>query len=380
MAENKKQHYVPKMYLKRFLHGNNQFYLFNLNDMKEIGLVGYKDHCSADYFYGADKIWEKKLSNKEKKWDLAIDEIILNNFNNIDLLREFAAFQYARTYAYNEKLLQNTAKLYEEYLNIGLSGQNISCDESLIRNLALKKAEDITKPSGNLDLIEKIINEISDLSFVKIHYNTSKKLISSDNPVLLFNSYIPNNVGLGVIGLIIMFPINPENLLVFYDDKIYPKFAGKNVVEITNDYEVEKINSLIFANAREIIYSSCPFSNKIFCQKNLALKNDNLTRNYVDTLGPKDNKMIITRQPTIYHKMVFSFSKIDPLYYRINFDFRDPVMRKYDDAWKQKIFFRFQDSFIEIIHRVDLSLDIKRYKEGYKSFYYAMLKYWGVGD
>lgn len=380
MPDQKKQHYVPKMYLRRFLFDKKRFYLFNITTMEQIGLVGYKDHCFTDYYYGKDKVWEGKLSDKEYDWDISIKQILNDDYTNVDSLREFAVFQLGRTRAYNERQIESVSKICEEFLRMELDCQNIKCEESIIQKAAERKAEDLISPSKNLDLVEKLVGEISDLSFVKIHYNTADKLISSDNPVLLMNPYFPPNAGLGVVGLIIMFPLDSSNLAIFYDDKIYPKFKGKFKVEITNNYEVAKVNALIFANAKEIVYSSVPFNERTYNKRSVDLRNENIKRNNVHALGAKNDKIIITRQPTIYHPFSFSFSTIDFFYYSIKPDYRDPVARKYDKKWQEKLFFRFQSPMINAISQANPQLNPNEYKIGYERFYKAMLKYWGVKE
>ena len=378
MPDKKKQHYVPKMYLKRFLFNKEkgQFYLFNFKTNQNVGLVPFKSHCYADNFYGSDKSWENRLECKEKHWDTAIREVLDGAYNHIDDLREFAIFQLGRTDAYNERLTRSTERVYEEYLKTGLSGQNIEYDESIVKKAAGQKAEEITSPAKNLELIEKLVTEMSDLSFIKVHYATKSKLISSDNPVLAINPYYPPCAGFGVIGLIVMFPLDSNNLAVFYDDKIYSKFRGKQEINITNEYEVAKVNALTFANAKDIIYSSAPFDKETFCKRNVKLRENNLNRNTIDIFGPEDNKMIVTHQPTIYHAFTFSFSSIDPFYYAIRQDFRDPVMRKYDKGWEQKIALKCQEPYVEMISTILRGIDKREYLLGYKRFYEAMLEYW----
>ena len=377
MAEKKKQHYVPRVYLRRFLADDIRFYLYNINNDHNIGLVSHKDQCYEDYFYGEDKIWENALSEKENKWNIAFEAVLSDDYSKIDDLREFAIFQLARTRAFNEPLTKSTARQYEEYLKSGLSGQGIKAPEELIKNVAVKKAEEITSPSQNLEMISKLSSIISDLAFVKIHYKTKNKLISSDNPVLLINPYLPPHVGLGMIGLIILFPLNPDNLAVFYDNKIYPRLRGKNNFEFSYEAEVKRLNALAYANADELIYSSVPIDRKTLSDSNKKLRNDNLKHDTVGILGPDNNKLIVTQQPTIYHNFSFSFASIDPFYLSVGRDFRDSVPRKYDEKWKDKEFMRCQDFFVDMIAR-SIHVDKEKYKRGYKAFYESILVYWGI--
>lgn len=380
MAEGKKQHYVPKFYLRYFLFDKNRFYLYNIEDDDDIGLVPYKEQCYEKYFYGDDLVWEKALSKQESEWNASILKTLDNDFSELNLIREFVLFQLARTKAFNDRLEKTTSRQIEEMLTAQFGDDIDATKTKAIKAAADKKAEELTKPSMSLNMINGLLDTISDLAFVRIHYKTKQKIISSDNPVLVINPYLPPHVGLGSIGLIIIFPISPENLGVFYDSKIYDRFRNKQFVEIKNEAEVKRINALMYANASELIYSNKPFENNIFCFKNRQLRKDNKEHDNVGFFGTPTDKIVVTQNPTIYHDMTFSFTRMDPVFARIDGDCRDNVQRKYDVKWKRKLFDRSQDWFVEMAWKYIEDIDIQHYKDGYKEFYKAMLKYWDVDE
>lgn len=61
MAENKKQHYVPKFYMRNFSFGSRgePIYLFNLKSKKKILEGNLGNQCYENYFYGDDLVAEK---------------------------------------------------------------------------------------------------------------------------------------------------------------------------------------------------------------------------------------------------------------------------------------------------------------------------------
>ena len=79
MAEKKKQHYVPRFYLKRFATCDKKFNLYSIERKSVIAdgnSVPYKDQFYEDYFYGEDKVWENKLDDLESKWDKSFLNVI----------------------------------------------------------------------------------------------------------------------------------------------------------------------------------------------------------------------------------------------------------------------------------------------------------------
>lgn len=53
LAENKKQHYVPKTYLKHFANGK-VFSVLNIDNDIIYENVSYANQCYENYFYGND--------------------------------------------------------------------------------------------------------------------------------------------------------------------------------------------------------------------------------------------------------------------------------------------------------------------------------------
>lgn len=380
MSECKKQHYVPKFYLRYFLFDENRFYLYNVEEDSDIGLVPYKDQYCEKYFYGDDLSWEKMLSKKENEWNKAILKTLENDTTQLESIKEFVLFQLVRTKAYNDHLKKANSRLFEETLTTKYANDIDGTMAKEVKVASDKNAEALAKPSASLNMIRNLLDVISDLDFVKIFYNTKRKIISSDNPILMIDPYMPIYAGLGTIGLILIFPINSNNLGVFYDSKIYDRFRNKQFVEIKNEAEVKKINALIYANSSKLIYSCSPIENNVFCFKNRRLRKNNIEQHNPDIFGTPTDKIVVTHNPVIQHDMAFSFSRIDPFFAKIGRDYRYNAQRKHSIEWQRKLFNRSQDFFVEAAWKNTDDFTIQRYKNGYMEFYKAMLEYWGIDE
>jgi len=94
-----------------------------------------------------------------------------------------------------------------------------------------------------LQLLQKItltnpvsyLDSIKDLDVTIINYKTKRKLISSDVPVISINPFHRPTIGYGCMGLIMIYPVSPHQLVVIYDGKMYPKYVGKLYVDIRNE-------------------------------------------------------------------------------------------------------------------------------------------------
>ena len=183
MAEKKKQHYVPKFYMRKFLCDPNRYFLFNIEKNKNYGPVPYKDQCYEDYFYGKDKIWEDKLSIKESNWENAFNRFISGDYSSdvITLLKEFAIFQKGRTVDQVEKQIDINAEMVFQQMRIIIDHDETIDEKEKYYGEAKNKAYEIAKqkmtPNELLNVFEKIVLTIDDLSFSHLHFLTKEKVI-----------------------------------------------------------------------------------------------------------------------------------------------------------------------------------------------------------
>src|SRR5574344_1348612 len=296
MPEKKKQHYVPKFYLRGFANDDKKFYLYNINKNQMIGAVPFETQCFEDYFYGADKKWENQLAKFEAQWNQALEHVKARLFSDEDIqkIKEFAMYQRIRTKKSLEKETASTQKTIEKLLKAYAAHESYNPDglNKAIEVASRKKAEEAITPKFLLEMMQKQSELINDLAFLLVNFKTQTKLLSSDNPVIIMNPYI-KTAGLAMIGLIVLLPISPEDLVVLYDRKIYGnKIENAESKTVTVNYYAQKINSLTFANANEIIFSKHDINDDCFANNFKKIRKENETKESVSTFGPVKNQIV----------------------------------------------------------------------------------------
>ncbi len=280
MPDKKKQHYVPQFYMRLFANEFEKFSLLNLNNKAIFSNVPCNNQCYDDYFYGEDGTIEQQLGQLEAKWANIIKEA-KNNLNldeeHISSLKEFSIYQLMRTEAeYNHKYKINR-ELYIEQAKSFASYKNIPFNDE-VKNELLKNYEDKASPTQNVEWAKDLVKYIDDLQLLTIHYETKTELISSDTPVIAFNPFHKFSVGAAVIGLIIIFPISPFDLIVLYDSGIYKKNTVSQHIESNNEEEVRMLNMLQFLSAEKTIYCYRPQELSTFTDDDYLERDKNRNR------------------------------------------------------------------------------------------------------
>lgn len=384
MPEKKKQHYVPKFYLRQFSNENKKFYLFNIGKKENIGPVPFETQCFEDYFYGADAKWENKLANLESQWNAALEHIKSHSYseNDIQKIKEFAMYQYIRTKKSLEKQTSSTQKTIAEILESYTAHKSLEASNlnQIIQEVSMENAKKTISAPFLLEMIKEQANLIDDLVFSLITFKTKTKLLSSDNPIIIANPYA-KTAGLAMIGLMVIFPISPENLIIFYDGKIYGETSEKIREETINvDYYAQKINALAFANANKIIFSKDEITSDCFTGNYQRIREENETRESVSALGSNDNKIIAMRNLALKTASPLPFLKIKKDFFDIDPDCRVEMPRIYDEESREKA-----KRYFTVIPQIESyqkmlkysQNEIERRKEQSILYYNLLLKYWG---
>lgn len=250
---------------------------------------------------------------------------------------------------------------------------------NIAQQLSKKKAEEMTKPAKLLDIFEKITIEINDLDFKHISFKTKNKLISSDNPIVVINPYLKANIGFGILGLVILFPISPEDICIFYDSKIYDKISKISSI-CKNDYVVKTLNSLIFVNAYSMLYSKNSFPKQLFSDSDYSLWKENRNSSNVSSFGTNKEGIVAVHRGSIKYDKLPYFFTINSMFNTIKPDFRTPVPRKYDSGYERKIKEEYTVIPKVLARSKNDVIDdeyIKNYTFYHEKYYLLIMKYWG---
>jgi len=387
MPEKKKQHYIPKMYMKLFANDNGAVNIFNIKSEKKIPDVPYADQCYKDYYYGHDLIWENKLGIMEKEWDniflkLSKDNAYSLDSNDISLIRQFALYQRHRTVGNNEYLKEQLTIFHWECLRMKLQHDKVKFTDQGLEKFIRAKMEDEKIPQDTLDIAQSAERNclINDLSFLLINYKTRTELIISDNPIILINKFDKHNVGYISMGLVILFPITPHKLIVFYDSKMYPKNKMIREVVCANDGEVKSLNVLQFINAEKILIYKDEFTiDQLVKNSNENIKNRNIVRQQdkVFSLGTSENKMIGLSSTITMYDFNLSFCSLPKFVKKIPEQCREAAPRKYDPSWGDK--FKMKEEIFPVLVRdgiYDCELSLNELKRGLEEMTGFANYYW----
>ncbi|MFW6030842.1 MAG: DUF4238 domain-containing protein [Halanaerobiales bacterium] len=267
MSSRKKQHYIPRFYLKLFSHEYNgkRIGIYNLNREKYIPskLGKLKSQAYSDYFYGKDGSIEEVLGDLESISAPIIHDMIENhNLPKYETethlkLITFIAIMSARTEysadVITEVVDKTTKSIFREHPDVKNTEYEKYIDEL--------KFESDSPAAFSLSVMAGSSPIISDLHFKIIENESNYDFITSDNPIVKYNRFLEeketfgNDTALAVRGLQIFFPLNHTHYLMLYDPFVYKVGNKKDIViKINNRKDVDELNLLQLINAYRNIY------------------------------------------------------------------------------------------------------------------------------
>lgn len=266
MNKIKKQHYVPRFYLKHFSSDGEKLYVFDKTNLKmfETNIINI---AQEKYFYDVNielidpinkQIIEKQLSKIESVFSDNLLEIIDFIENDKPLTHEqkvaisyYMFIQIFRTRSFRDELKQMTditlKALADKFvqINFGESYFNghIHVKEEVI---ALSQIKSLFMP----EQINKFVNWFLNCIWIIGKNFTEEYLYTSDSPVIRQNPIknIPN--GWASPGVEIIFPLSSKCIITLYESKYYSwatEFDNK-IINFTK-------NNVIHYNAAQVMNS-----------------------------------------------------------------------------------------------------------------------------
>ena len=311
MADTKKEHYVPRCYLKNFILGNGRIQVFDKYKV-QVRSQNIMDVAMENYFYDIkfDDLLKHVDENKKIKSDLmdivgteewedvlvALDEkhiekhfacaetiystllqkIIEKSYDGnqwvIDNCRAcsamekefmslFIAIQIIRTKTFRDTLSDTMQKMYQT-----LAYKMQMHEENALPKDAFKVEvnKDFVKlQHSNMILDEEVAVQMAETlnNHIWVMYvnKTDCSFYTSDNPVAniphKFDKYRSYG-GLKSEGIEIVFPITPKLMLAMYDRKRYDKvFSDRQFAILSTIEEVEYYNRVQVINSNRCVFS-----------------------------------------------------------------------------------------------------------------------------
>lgn len=255
MPDNKNQHYVPKLYLRKFSEHRESVNLFNLKSSRSIYGAPMKGQCSKDYFYGKDAKIEKALIEIEGKFAELLKFISEHKLiprphspNHFGLLMQIA-LQYGRTAYQAESLNELANQVARHFLEVefGPLPEGLRVD---FKNAAAHSVAVSMQSYGRL----------IDMNMLLLVAPLGTEFVTSDTPVVFYNQFLEQDklgepTGLSTKGLQVFFPISASLLIMLYDGGVYgTKRSSVEMPLIISEADVEEINRLQFVSALQNVY------------------------------------------------------------------------------------------------------------------------------
>lgn len=380
MAENKKQHYVPKTYLKHFSIGK-VFSVLNIDSNMIYENVSYASQCYENYFYGNNLEWEKRLNSMESKWGIVLDKICQGediDDNDKALLKQFSVYQYNRTVAREQFNITSYKENLRETAKVILKRDEITDEE--FGDFLEQKAKEMTSPEKTLEMVASIEELIEDLEVIVIDCISEAKLISSDAPVICINPFEPHGVGFGCMGLIIFFPVSDSKLVVIYDKKMYK--SNSNIFVISDKQEIYNLNAYQYISAERIIFGKSKEDLEFVSDDLMDERVKNKEIKPVHSLGSLESKMIVMSNERIMYRGDLIFAHLSHEVRKIPLTCREAVPRKWEQGWQDKL--KHKESImpqlikLRTINKDEIGMTAKEIKRGCRLMTNYAEKYWKI--
>lgn len=253
------QHYVPKLLLRRFSHRG---------DGKTVGVFTPKtglffprapirSQASRPYFYGRDGVWEERLSELEGMMAATLRDAADDKApsGDPDALRKEIIFHLALLTLRTEGRILAHQELTTEFTNAIFEKNGLAAPDS---------KQPMTQRE-HIDLAMKhvisAVERSSDLSVGIIRNLTSTPFITCDDPVITYNQLLEHHKvaagisGLGQAGVQRFWPIDPQTLVMAYDNRFYRLKSKRDTRLIyCTPRDVDQINLLSILHCRKVVF------------------------------------------------------------------------------------------------------------------------------
>ena len=256
MADHKRQHFVPRCYLRHFSSDGDgkAICLFHTKSGRIVQNASIKNQCAKPYFYGDDLTLERALQDVEGEYAEAFRNVSVRSRaprdEDIEILRHFMILQSSRT----EATILKTKVVWQksqDMINAEHPGSIPELDSSTHHMMLM-----------TLSLYSKIRRYLADLKVCLVRNKTRIPFITSDDPVAFTSMFHAkklhtNRFGFGSTGALFFMPLSPKLLLLCYDgDAYFLKGKSYNSISLSKDKDVRACNELQYLKAADTIYCS----------------------------------------------------------------------------------------------------------------------------
>ena len=256
MPDYKRQHYVPRCYLKPFSldDAGAAINLYNIARSRAVPNAPVKGQCAKDYLYGENPGLERALQVFEGEYARVLhvlqDARAQPTRQDLAVLRGFAYLQYSRT----DMAIRRARMAHEGMHNAIYEGRPVKPPDLNLSDRAMMRM--------TMALYGDLREYIEDLKTCIVKNETRSDFITSDDPSIFTNRFYVQRIrqqsfGISNSGALFFLPLTPRLLLMCYDGGTYtiPAILGC-YISIISDADVFALNELQNLKAAENIYFS----------------------------------------------------------------------------------------------------------------------------
>ena len=254
MPEYKRQHYVPRCYLRPFSLDQKgaALNLYNIAGSRAVQNAALKGQCAKDYIYGSNPDLEHALQQIESSYGRII-RLLQDGGSptteDLTFLRMFAHLQYSRT----DMAVRRMRLQQEGMRNAIFDGRPVTPPDMDLSDRALMR--------DSIALFMDAREYIEDLRVCIVANRTKYDFVTSDDPAVFTSRYYvqklgSNNFGLASSGALIFLPLTPRMVLLCYDGGVYTVSRAGCFLPVTSSNDVLAINELQYLKSAENIYFS----------------------------------------------------------------------------------------------------------------------------
>lgn len=240
MAENKNQHFVPRIHLRPFtVNGEGlAINLFNLDRMKAIPNAPVRNQCSGDYFYGQNRLLENAINFIEDPYGPIVRHLseggAVGSAVKI-VLKRFVYLQYMRTEAASRKASEMALAIHD------VPGSD----------LPVPTVREASKEAVQAAMLhyKDTMRIVDDLTLCIVRNRTGLPFFTSDDPAILTNRLhiqrprrVGSSFGVKTAGAVFLLPLSPTLCAILYDGAVYSSDHRAHWIEVDRRQDIEALN------------------------------------------------------------------------------------------------------------------------------------------
>lgn len=242
MAHNKRHHFVPQFYLRRFSPDDRSIGVWNLRSGSVFAQASIKGQCHREYLYGHDGELEKHLSYMEGNTSEIMRQICIDPRQFVPNHPPFSNF-----------LFFVIVQLGRGLTSIGDRPAHRKTQQSIYGAGSLFKPDDQAKEAVRritTALADMVCITDLDVRILQIPPASKMRFVTSDSPIILSNEFLRPYRDLYTMdiiskGLQIFVPLDPRHTVHLFDPAPYALAApGKSGFVEVSDSDVMGLNRL----------------------------------------------------------------------------------------------------------------------------------------